>query len=130
MNNDNVSTVIRAFYEARAAGDIVALRGFLADDVRWVEPTVGEHMGELNGAEAVLDMISRALVTTGGSFALRVGELVEVEGHCSAVIHWSASKGDRTLQGRELATFSVAGGKIAFAQFLPENIAHDDAFWA
>jgi len=33
------------------------------------------------------------------------------------------------IEGRELATFSVKDGQITFAQFLPENIADDRAFW-
>jgi len=130
MRKRSASEVVRPFYDARTAGDPEALRAFIADDVRWIEPTVGDHMGELNGAAAVLDMITRALATTGGTFSLRIAEVVEVAGHCAAVIAWSAQKDDETINGRELATFSVRDGKIVFAQFLPENVSHDHAFWS
>ena len=122
--------IIRDFYAARARGDVEALRGFLAADVCWREPTVGDHMGELNGADAVIDMISRALATTGGTFALEVADGIEVSGHCSVVFDWSAEKSGSTIRGRELATYSIAGEKITAAQFLPENIQHDNQFWA
>jgi len=106
------------------------LHHFLAKDVRWIEPTVGDHMGELYGRDSVLDMIGRALSTTGGTFSLRVAQGIEVAGHCSVVINWSASKSGETITGRELAIFSVVNNQIVYAQFLPENIEHDDAFWA
>ena len=122
--------VIREFYAARARGDIDQLRAFLASDVCWREPTVGNHMGELNGVDAVVDMISRALATTGGTFALGVSDGIEVAGHCSVVINWSAEKSGGVIRGRELATYSIADGKIIAAQFLPENISHDTQFWA
>ncbi len=60
---------IRAFYDARRAGDPVSLRPFMAADIRWSEPDVGAHMGERRGRDAVLDMIRRALDTTDGERA-------------------------------------------------------------
>ena len=122
--------LIRKFYEARARGDVKTIRSFIADNVRWIEPTVGDHMGELNGVDAVIDMIERALKTTKGTFSLEVSEGIEVNGHCSVVIKWSAEKSGKPLQGRELATYTIADNKITFAQFLPENIKDDNAFWS
>lgn len=122
--------LITAFYEARQAGDPTTLRRFLAADVVWREPDVGDHMGRLDGADAVIDMMTRALRTTGGSFRLRIAELVEVRGQCAAVIAWSAQKNGQRIEGRELAVFSVGNGLITAAQFLPENIQHDNAFWS
>ena len=48
---------IENFYAARASGNMSEIREFIADDVRWIEPIVGDHMGELQGAKAVLDMM-------------------------------------------------------------------------
>ncbi len=121
---------IKEFYAARAAGKMGKIRGFIADDVRWIEPTVGDHMGELRGVDEVIDMMERASATTSGTFSLTVAQGIEVDGHCSVVIDWSAEKSGQTIRGRELATYSVSNGKIVFAQFLPENIQHDNAFWA
>jgi len=121
--------LVRAFYAARAAGEPDALRPFLADNVRWREPDVGDHMGELNGVDAVLDMIARAMATTAGTFSLAVADVVEIAGHCAAVIEWSAQKGESQLNGRELAVFSIQDGRITAAQFLPEDLADDTAFW-
>ena len=123
-------SIIEDFYAARASGDLDAVSAFIAEDVRWIEPDVQDHMGELIGRDAVIDMMTRALAKTAGTFSLAVTEGVEVEGHCSVVISWSAEKGDTLIEGQELATYSVVDGKITFAQFLPANIRNDDVFWA
>ena len=87
-------------------------------------------MGELQGVGQVIGMMSRALATTGGTFSLEIAEAAEIEGHCSAVVHWTARKSGKSVSGRDPATFSIEDGKIVIAQFLPENVNDDHAFWA
>ena len=49
------------------------------------------HMGHLQGREAVIGMIRRALAATRGSFDLSVVETMESGGHlAAALIAWSA----------------------------------------
>ena len=124
---------ICAFYEARReavrAGNLGRLEDFIAPDVRWSEPEVGEHMGVLRGRDAVIDMIGRALDATGGSFELAVAGTMESTTHVSALIDWSAVSGGRRIEGRELAVYEVRDGLIAAAWFHPENIGDDRAFW-
>ena len=123
---------IRAFYDARRSGDpgdLSPIEPFIAPDVRWSEPDVGDHMGDLRGRAAVLDMIRRALGTTGGTFELSVMGSVETGSHVAASIAWSAEKDGRRIEGRELAVYEVRDGRIAAARFHPENIADDRAFW-
>ncbi|MYG53731.1 MAG: nuclear transport factor 2 family protein [Rhodospirillaceae bacterium] len=124
---------VRAFYDARRdaarAGDPGRLEPFIAADVHWREPDVGAHMGDLRGRDAVLDMIRRALATTGGTFDLRVTATVETGSHVAALIAWSAEKDGERIEGRELAVYEVRDGRIASAWFHPENIADDRVFW-
>ncbi len=120
---------IRAFYDARRAGDPDSLRPFMAADIRWSEPDIGAHMGERRGRDAVLDMIRRALDTTDGSFALAVASTAETGRHVAAAIEWCADKGGRRIEGRELAVFEVRDGCIQSARFHPDDLADDLAFW-
>ena len=124
---------LRAFYDARRratrTGDLGLLRPFIAADVRWSEPDVGSHMGVLEGRDAVLDMIRRALETTGGSFELRVSSTVETSTHVAALIAWSAAREGRRIEGQELAVFEVRDDQIVAAWFHPGDIADDQAFW-
>ena len=130
MADSAAVALIRDFYDRRRAGDPQALRPFLADDVVWREPDVGDHMGELIGADAVIDMIERALATTGNSFALTIAEAVGTATACAVLIDWQAHRGGRLIEGRELAVYQIRDGCIARAQFFPENITDDQAFWS
>ena len=129
MADTTAGGLVRRFYELRREGKPDLLRPLLAVDVVWREPTVGAHMGELIGPDAVIDMIGRALATTAGSLSLEVSQLIETATHCAAVIDWSARKPGGLVRGRELAVFGIRGGRIASAQFLAENLADDHAFW-
>lgn len=131
MNTERQSpaALVHGFYEARQAKDPDALRHWLADDVRWSEPVVGDHMGHLQGADAVVDMLKRALATTGGTFSLRVVSTIETGSHCAAVIAWSADKNGRTIRGQEMAVFGFESGKITEAAFFASDIRNDQAFW-
>lgn len=121
---------LRRFYDLRRSGDPEKLRPTIHEDVVWREPEIGGHMGELRGVDAVIDMMQRALLTTGGSFTLDVESTVATGSDCAAVIRWRADKGERRIEGRELAIFRFEKGLIREALFFPENIEHDHAFWA
>ena len=126
----NPANLIRRFYALRRNGDPEDLRPFIHEDVVWQEPEVGGHMGKLRGVDAVIDMIRRALETTGGSFRLEIQSLVATDSECAAVIDWHADKDGQEIQGRELAVFRFDAGRIREAMFFPENVADDHAFWA
>lgn len=124
------AALVREFYELRKQNDQELLRPRLSPTVRWCEPEVGKHMGVLEGIDAVIDMIQRALATTGGTFSLSVAETVETATQCSAVIAWSADKGGTTITGQEMAVYGFKNGLIEEAYFFASNLANDEAFWA
>lgn len=127
---EGTATLVRRFYELRRTGDLEKLGTMIREDVVWCEPEVDGHMGELRGLDAVIDMIRRAMQTTGGTFKLDVESTVATKSDCAAVIAWRADKGGRRIEGRELAVFRFENGLIHEALFLPENIDNDHAFWA
>jgi ketosteroid isomerase-like protein len=130
MTADRPADVVRRLYELRAAGDPGAIRQLLHPEVRWREPEVGDHMGELMGADAVVDMIERALAATSGTFSLRVEATIETESHCAARIAWTAEKPGGAVAGHELAVYGIRDGLVTEAAFFPEDLADDTAFWA
>jgi ketosteroid isomerase-like protein len=125
----STAALIRRFYAARAAGDLALVRALLDPAVDWVEPEIAGQPHRLRGAEAVLDMLQRARVATGGTFRLDVTAAIETATHCAAVVAWSAMRDGRMIRGRELAVFELRGGRIVAARFHPEDIAQDNAFW-
>ncbi len=121
--------VIEAFYAARAAGDLTHVAEFLALAGVWREPEVGNHMGTLIGAHAVIDMMRRAQHATAGTFRLRIAARLETSRHCAVHIAWSAQKDGAAIDGSELAVFAIEDGRIAQAQFFADNLTDDGRFW-
>lgn len=122
--------LVRSFYKDRATLPPTELRSWLAPNVRWFEPTVGSHMGFLNGADSVISMMLAALAKTDGSFRLEVEKIIETGNHCSATISWRAEKNGHTIHGEELAVFTFLEGAIVEAHFFASDLANDHDFWA
>ena len=122
--------LVRAFYEARARGDRDAIRGMLADEVRWHDPYPPPHGGDLVGAHAVLhDIVDAAAVITGGSTRLELHD-VRADGVLAvALVRWTATVEGRTMSGQEAAVYKVLDGRIAEAWFHPADPAASNAFF-
>lgn len=131
MDEESKADPIEAFYEARASGDMKSVRSFLADGVIWHEPDVGsEHTGDLVGADAVVAMISAAQKKTAGTFMLTPKRVVANGEHAVALIDWTATKGDATLEGKEVAVYRVRNGRIVEASFHQDDVEEDREFWS
>ena len=130
MERPNVE-LIRDLYEARARGDLEAVRPVLAEDVLWHEPKVNsEHTGDLRGADAVLGMIREARKLTDGTFELRLTGAVEHGEQVVALVDWSSTRRGKALEGKEIGVYRVRGGEVVEVWFHPDNLKHDEEFWA
>jgi ketosteroid isomerase-like protein len=123
--------LVRDFYAARAREDLARVRALLAPDVVWHEAgSRPPYTGRLRGRRAVLAMIAKARALTGGTFRLRLHDVLASDAHAVALVQWSATRGGRTLRGREVAVYHVRGGRLAEAWFHPDRMEEVDAFWA
>ena len=114
--------LVRDFYDARAAGDLVRVRAFLADDVAWHDPYPSPHGGDLRGAETVIgQVIVEAGKLTGGSSRLIVHDVLANDRHAVALVDWESTLDGRHMAGREVAVFHVASGQITEAWFYPDE---------
>jgi ketosteroid isomerase-like protein len=98
--------LVQSFYDARARGDLAAVREMLGKDVVWREPDVGiEYTGELRSADSVIGMIQEASRLTDGTFSLRIREAVAHGEQVAAFIDWSSTRDGKTLEGKEIAVY-------------------------
>lgn len=129
MEHPNVA-LVRTLYEARARGDLEAVRPILAEDIVWHEPDVGsEHTGDLLGPDAVLAMMREAQELTGGTFSLTPREVVANGEHAVAMIDWAAERGGERLEGKEVAVYRIRGDKVVEASFHQDDVELDRRFW-
>lgn len=114
--------LIESFYEARGKGGRAAVLELLHPAVAWHDPYPPPHGGDLLGAEQVVsEIIEAAGVLTGGSTRLWLEAVIATDRHASAVVGWSSTYRERTMEGRELAVFRTEGGSIREAWFYPEQ---------
>jgi ketosteroid isomerase-like protein len=119
--------LIPELYEARARNDTAAIRSILDENVVWHEPELEtEHTGDLRGPEAVLAMIEEARRITDGTFSLVPQQIVANGEHA---VDWSATQGDKRLEGREVAVYRVRNGRVVEASFHQDNPDTDRQFW-
>jgi tRNA(Leu) C34 or U34 (ribose-2'-O)-methylase TrmL/ketosteroid isomerase-like protein len=123
--------VVRALYDARASGDLAAVRRLLHPDVEWREPAgEADYTGVHRGPDAVVEGMHRAtLEATGGTFRL---ELEQTTRHGPLVVchvRWSATRHGRSMTGREVAVYRIAGGQVVEACFHLDDPDATDAFF-
>jgi ketosteroid isomerase-like protein len=122
--------LVRAFYDARARGDRAAVRQLLADDVRWHDPYPPPHGGDLVGADSVIaEIVDAAGILTRGSTRLVPDQMIADGSLVVALVRWSATMRDRTMEGLEAAVYKVLDGRIVEAWFHPGDQAASDAFF-
>jgi ketosteroid isomerase-like protein len=102
--------VVRALYDARARNDLEAAAAVIALDVVWHEPY--DYLGTLHGREAVIGAIRQSMEETGGTFSLRVTDLLASDAHVVALVDFSAERHGGRMKGREIGVFRVDDGLI------------------
>jgi ketosteroid isomerase-like protein len=122
--------LVRAFYDARARNDRPTLRRILDPDVEWHDPYPPPHGGDLKGAAAVFrDIFDAAGRLTGGETRLWLEDVLANDERVVALVGWSSSYRGRTMEGRELALYTVRDGRITEARFFPFDRAASDRFF-
>ncbi len=122
--------LIRSLYEARELGDLESVRSMLTEDVAWSEPNLDNpHTGDLRGTDAVLGMIWEAQRITNGTFRLTPRNILTHGEQVVAFIDWSAERGGKWIEGKEVAVYRVRDNKIVEAFFHVDNPVSDEAFW-
>jgi ketosteroid isomerase-like protein len=122
--------LVRAFYDARARGDRAAIRRILAADIQWHDPYPPPHGGDLQGLETVLrDVFDGAAKLTGGSTRLWLEDVLANDRRAVALVGWSSTYRGRTMEGCEVALYTIRDGQIAEARFFPFDRAASDAFF-
>jgi ketosteroid isomerase-like protein len=117
--------IVRKFYEARAAHDEAAIRSLLSEDVVWHESGDFDYSGTHSGREAVLTLLNRLALITGGTFQLEAHDVVETRQHAAAVVQWSAERSGHRIDGQEIAVYRIQGSRITRAWFFPD-VSHQD----
>jgi uncharacterized protein len=118
---DPKEEAIRALYAARAERAHERLRPLLAEDVVWHEPGEEDYSGEYRGPDEVIGLLDQLLRVTQGTFVLEPVEFMSTDDHLAVKIRWSARRGDRQVDGKEVAVYRFRDDRIAEVWFHPDG---------
>ena len=120
----------RASYEAFAKGDMETVSANMSDDIVW--HTAGNHIlsGDYVGKEAVFGFFARLMEETGGNFKNEIHDLLANDEHVVALVIGTATRGDKTLEGRTVHVFHMEDGKLKEFWAFAEDQSVVDEFWS
>jgi ketosteroid isomerase-like protein len=129
---DSKEQAIRTLYEARAQRDWDAVAAVLDDKVGWHEPGEEDHSGDFLGRDEVVELLTKLVVVTEGTFQLEPEGFLNLGQHSAVAVRWWAERDGRRSDGNEIAVFRFRDGKIAEAWFYnePSNVETFSAVFA
>ena len=120
----------RAGYEAFATGDMATVGDLLADDIVWHSGVNNILTGDYEGKEAVFNYFARLMQETGGTFKNEIHDMLANDDHGVALVTFSATRGDKSLEGSIVHVFHMRDEKMTEFWAISEDQAQFDEFWA
>jgi RNA 2',3'-cyclic 3'-phosphodiesterase len=121
-------SVVRRFYEARAAGSDVAQ--LLSEDVVWHVPGASEIAGEHRGVEAVRSYMDARQRLMDGTFRVTVHGASLIAGRVVQLAGGRAVRDGREVAWETVGVFRVVEGRIAECWLIPFDQAAFDRIWS
>ena len=105
--------VFKRVYEAFTSGDMDGLATLIAHDVVWHVPGDNLISGEYSSRDAIFGCFSKIFELSGGSYRPELHDIVANDQHTVALMHVTATRGDKTLDQDYAFVAHVHGGQIA-----------------
>jgi uncharacterized protein len=122
--------LIRSAYDAFARGDVPGAFERFADDITWHVPGRGPLSREYKGKQEVLGFFQHFAELSGGTFRLRVDEILVQGERVVALCTESATRGGRSWTSPQVHVWTVRRGRaVAFREYCGAEQLEDE-FWA
>jgi uncharacterized protein len=115
-------------YGAFARGDLGTVESMFAPDAVWHAQRLGELSGDHAGWPAILAFFGRTMERTGGTFQVRVEEIMAGNDGAAVVVRSTGERGGRRLDSRQVHLYHLRDNRVVEVwQFAgPEA----DEFWS
>lgn len=128
-DHPNLETA-REGYAAFASGNLAAVSALFSDDIVWHSGGNNILTGDYEGKQAVLGFFGLLIQETGGTFRNDIHDMLANDDHGVALVTLSATRGDKSFEGRVVHVFHMRDGKMTEFWALPEDSNLFDDFWA
>ncbi|MBV8406352.1 MAG: nuclear transport factor 2 family protein [Alphaproteobacteria bacterium] len=125
----NAELITRA-YHAFASGDVPGVLAAFAPDIFWHVPGRGPLSRDYRGHAEVLGFFAHFMELSGGTFAIRIDDILAKGDRVVVLCTESARRGDRSWSSPQVHVWTVSEGRaVAFRQFQGDQQTEDE-FWS
>ena len=122
--------LIERAYAAFAKGDIPTVFRAFDEEILWHVPGRGPLSGDYQGHEEVLAFFERFIGLSGGTFRIRIDDVLANDERVVVLVTESAERNGRSWSSPQVHAWTVRNGKASvFWQFQGDQAAEDD-FWS
>lgn len=122
--------VVGAYFKALSTGDFPEAFSHFSSDVTWSQPGNHQFSGVKTGAEQIGARLGMMAEYSEGSLVIEpAGEMMVSDTLIAAPIHFSAKKGDKSMDMSGVDLFEVVDGKITKVWLFSEDQKAEDSFW-
>lgn len=122
--------LIRKFYEAAGAGDTSTIQRLFNEDIVWHEPGRSPVSGDFIGVQEFMGLFAKTFETSGGTFQLRVHDILANDEHAVGLVTASAKRGEKTWSDNQVNVFHIQEGKVKEFWNHPGDLYAKDEFWS
>jgi hypothetical protein len=122
--------VVRRGYEAFQAGNAEELMKTMAPNAHYHLAPIGKFGGDYKGVKAIMEFFGEIARESGGTFRVTPVEMAAAGNRVFVLYGASGKHGGKTLDSRDVAVFTLAGGRVTDAMFCASDYPAEAAFWS
>jgi hypothetical protein len=124
------SAIIGGAYDAFSRGDIASVFAIFAEDILWHVPGRGPLSREYRGHSDVQGFFERFMALSGGTFRIRIDEILAEGDRVVVLCTETAQRAGRTWSSPQVHVWTIKDGRaIAFWEFEGDQQGEDE-FWS
>ena len=124
------TALIKSAYDAFSRGDIPTAMAAFAEDIFWHVPGRGPLSRDYRGHAEVLGFFGHFMELSGGTFRLRVDEVLAKGDRVVVLCTEFAQRGGRSWTAPQVHVWTVKDGKATVFREYEGDEYGDDAFWS
>jgi uncharacterized protein len=122
--------LIAGAYDAFSRGDVHGAIAAFAEDISWHVPGRGPLARDYRGHAEVLGFFEHFMTLSGGTFRLRVDDVLAKDDRVVVLCTETARRGGRTWSSPQVHVWTVKDGKATVFREYPGDQQAEDEFWS
>ena len=122
--------LLRRGYEAFGKGDMATITELFSEDLVWHLPGNNQLSGVHRGRDAVFAIFAKTTQLSGGTFKIKVHDVLANDEHAVALTRGTASRQGKQLNSLDTDVYHMSNGKVTEFWSFAEDQRLTDEFWS